>query len=142
MHLLAIDEISIGRGHRYLTVVLDLISGAVVFVGDGKGADALVPFWRRLKIARARIDAIAIDMSPSYIAAVSANLPKAVIVFDHFHIVKMFNDKLSDLRRDLQRHAEIADQEILKGTRWLLLKNPQNLKEQYNERQRLDAAWN
>ena len=140
VHLLAIDEISIGRGHRYLTVVLDLISGAVVFVGDGKGADALVPFWRRLKIARARIDAIAIDMSPSYIAAVSANLPKAVIVFDHFHIVKMFNDKLSDLRRDLQRHAEIADQEILKGTRWLLLKNPQNLKEQYNERQRLDAA--
>jgi len=44
---IAIDEISIRKGHRYLTVVLDLQSGAVVFVGDGKGADALVPFWRR-----------------------------------------------------------------------------------------------
>jgi len=140
LHLIAIDEISIGRGHRYLTVVLDLLSGAVIFVGNGKGADALLPFWRRLKIAQAKIEAVAMDMSPSYISAVSANLPKAVLVFDHFHIVKMFNDKLSDLRRDLQREAETADQEILKGTRWLLLKNPQNLKERYDEQQRLQAA--
>jgi len=60
---IAIDEISIGQGHRYLTVVLDLKSGAVVFVGDGKGADALEPFWKRLKRAKARIEAVAIDMS-------------------------------------------------------------------------------
>ena len=46
---IAIDEISIGRGHRYLTVVMDLQSGAVLFVGDGKGADALLPFWRSLR---------------------------------------------------------------------------------------------
>ena len=45
---LAIDEISVGKGHKYLTLVLDLISGAVVFVGKGKGADALRPFWKRL----------------------------------------------------------------------------------------------
>lgn len=51
---LAIDEISIGRGHRYLTVVLDLDSGAVVFVGDGKGSDALKPFWRRLHCSMRR----------------------------------------------------------------------------------------
>ena len=58
---IAIDEISIGKGHRYLTIVLDLRSGAVVFVGDGKGAEALVPFWRRLKGARAQIQAVATD---------------------------------------------------------------------------------
>ncbi len=52
---IAIDEISIGKGHRYLTVVLDLESGAVVFVGDGKGGDALKPFWRRLRRSGARI---------------------------------------------------------------------------------------
>src|SRR5207237_10359781 len=46
---IAIDEISVGKGHRYLTVVLDLESGAVVFVGDGKGGDALRPFWKRLR---------------------------------------------------------------------------------------------
>ncbi len=121
--------------------IRNLLSGAVVFVGDGKEADVLVPFWKRLKIAKATIEAVAMDMSPpSYISAVSANLPKAVIVFDHFHLVKMFNDKLSDLRRDLQRKAKAADQEILKGTRWLLLKNPQNLKEKNNEQQRLEAA--
>jgi transposase len=140
LRLIAIDEISIGRGHRYLTVVLDLSSGAVVFVGDGKGADALIPFWKKLKCSKAQIDAVAMDMSPSYISAVSTNLPKAAIVFDHFHIIKMFNDKLAELRRELQREAEDADKQVLKGTRWLLLKNPENLRIDRNERERLDAA--
>ena len=140
LKLIAIDEICIGRGHRYLTVVLDLDSGAVVFVGDGKGADALLPFWKKLKSSTAKIAAVAMDMSPSYISAVSTHLPDATIVFDHFHIVKMFNDKLSELRRDLQREALEADRDILKGTRWLLLKNPENLKEEKDERQRLDEA--
>jgi len=140
LNLIAIDEISIGRGHRYLTVVLDLSSGAVVFVGDGKGADALIPFWKKLKCSKAQIDAVAMDMSPSYISAVSTNLPKAAIVFDHFHIIKMFNDKLAELRRELQREAEDADKQVLKGTRWLLLKNPENLRADRNERERLDAA--
>lgn len=140
LKLIAIDEISIGRGHRYLTVVLDLESGAVVFVGDGKGADALLPFWKKLKSSTARIDAVAMDMSPAFISAVSTHLPGAAIVFDHFHIVKMFNDKLSALRRDLQRGALEAGQDILKSTRWLLLKNPENLNEARNERQRLDEA--
>lgn len=140
LQLIAIDEISIGRGHRYLTVVLDLLTGAVVFVGDGKGADALLPFWKRLRGSKAKIDAVAMDMSPSYISAVSTNLPEATIVFDHFHIVKMFNDKLSELRRDLQREAKDADKSVLKGTRWLLLKNPNNLRPDHNEPQRLEAA--
>jgi transposase len=142
LKLIAIDEISIGRGHRYLTVVLDLKSGVIVFVGDGKGADALAPFWRRLKSSKAQVDAVAMDMSPSYISAVSANLPKAEIVFDHFHIIKMFNDKLAEFRRDLQREANESDQEVLKGTRWLLLKNPENLNEARNEKQRLEKALN
>ena len=59
---IAIDEISIGKGHNYLTVVLDLRSGAVVFVGDGKGIEALVPFWKRLRASRAKIRAVATDM--------------------------------------------------------------------------------
>ena len=138
---IAIDEISIGKGHRYLTVVLDLITGAVVFVGDGKGSDALIPFWKRLKACKANVEAVAIDMSPAYIQAVTENLPNATIVFDHFHIIKMFNDKLSEFRRDLQRQVkDTVQHRVLKGTRWLLLKNPENLKEQTNERQRLETA--
>ncbi len=85
---IAIDEISIGKGHKYQTIVLDLITGAVVFVGDGKGADAPDPFWKRLKPASAnKIKAVAIDMSPAYISAITYNLPKAAIVFDHFHVI-------------------------------------------------------
>jgi transposase len=138
---IAIDEISIGHGHRYLTVVLDLESGAVVFVGEGKGADSLLSFWKRLRGARARIKAVATDMSPAYIQAVREHLPKATLVFDHFHVVKLFNEKLSDLRRDVQREAEgPLQKKVLKGTRWLLLKNPENLDPKRNERKRLEEA--
>jgi transposase len=138
---IAIDEISIGKGHRYLTVVLNLQSGAVVFVGDGKGADALGPFWKRLRAARARVEAVATDMSPAYIEAVREHLGEAVHVFDHFHVVKLFNEKVSDFRRELQREAqEKMDKKVLKGTRWLLLKNPENLDPKKKERERLEEA--
>lgn len=137
---IAIDEISIGRGHHYLTIVLDLVSGAVVFVGDGKGVEALEPFWKRVRKAKAKIKAVAIDMSPSYISAVWRNLPEAAIVFDHFHIIKLFNDGLSDLRRKLYHEAEVMEKKVIKGTRWLLLKNPENLDEKRNEHQRLQEA--
>ena len=138
---IAIDEIAIGRGHRYLTVVLDLHSGAVVFVGDGKGADALKPFWKRLKRCSAKIEAVAMDMSPAYINAVQTNLRKAVLVFDHFHVLKLFNEKLSDLRRQLYQEAtERLHKDVLKGTRWLLLKNPENLDQTRDESKRLHEA--
>jgi len=141
LRYLAIDEITVSKGHRYLTVALDLESGAVIFVGDGKGADALGPFWKRLSHSPAAVQAVAIDMSPAYMSAVMDHLPKAVIVFDHFHVVKLFNDKLSDLRRDLYREAkDQLQKDVLKGTRWLLLKNPGNLDEKKGEKERLEEA--
>ena len=138
---IAIDEIAIGKGHHYLTVVLNLVSGAVVFVGDGKGAEALKPFWRRLRRARAKVVAVATDMSAAYTQAVREHLPNAVHVFDHFHVIKLFNDKLSAFRRQLY-HELATDHErrILKGTRWLLLKNPENLDPERNESARLEDA--
>jgi transposase len=64
-----------------------------------------------------------------------------VIVFDHFHLIKLFNEKLSNFRRELQREAEgPLEKEVLKGTRWLLLKNPQNLNEKKDEKKRLEEA--
>jgi transposase len=141
LRAVAIDEIAVARGHRYLTVVMDLGSGAVVFVGDGKGAGALKPFWKRLRPSGARIEAVAMDMSGAYQSAVRAHLPKAAIVFDRFHVVKLFNDKLSDLRRALYREAtDVQHKAVLKGTRWLLLKNPENLDEEKDERRRLKEA--
>ena len=137
---IAIDEISIGKGHQYLTVVLDLDSGCVVFVGDGKGGAALLAFWKRLRSSGAQIEAVATDMSPAYIAAVQTNLPQATLVFDRFHVIKLFNDKLSNLRRDQYQAATEAHRKILKGSRWLLLKRPENLDDTKNERERLQEA--
>ena len=75
---IAIGEISIGRGHRYL-VVLDLESGAVVFVGENKGSDALDPFWQRLRRAGAEVEAVAIDMAQAYRRAVSTFTGAAIV---------------------------------------------------------------
>jgi transposase len=137
---IAIDEIAVFKGHRYLTVVLDLESGAVVFVGDGKGGDALKPFWKRLRRCKAKVEAVAMDMSPAYHDAVTTYLPKAKIVFDHFHVIKLFNDKLSDLRRSLYHRATDEQKKVLKGSRWLLLKAPENLDPERNEEARLEEA--
>jgi transposase len=137
---IAIDEIAVGKGHRYLTVVLDLKSGAVVFVGDGKGGDALKPFWKRLRQCKAKVEAVAMDMSPAYHDAVSTHLPKATIVSDHFHVIKLFNDKLSDLRRSLYHKAEDEHKKVLKGSRWLLLKAAENLDAKRDEAARLEKA--
>lgn len=106
---IAIDEISFGKGHNYLTVVLDILSGQVVFIGDGKGSDALEPFWKKLKRSKANIEAVATDVSKAYVSAVEENLPNAIHVTDPCHAVKLFNDKLSNLRRQL--YNDIEDEE-------------------------------
>jgi transposase len=138
---IAIAEIAVAKGHRYLTVVLDLQNGAVVFVGDGKGADALKPFWKRLRGSKAKIEAVARDMAPAYCEAVSTHLRGAKIVFDRFHVMKLFNEKLSELRRALYREAtDVMQKKVLKGTRWLLLKSAENLDEEHDEKKRLKEA--
>jgi transposase len=138
---IAIDEISTAKGHRYLTIVLDLDSGAVVHVGRGKGGDALKEFWTRLRRSGAKIEAVATDMSPAYIDAVTTCLPDAVLVFDRFHVIKLYNDKLSELRRAMHRELEdTMHKDVLKGVRWLLLKRPEKLDPARNEPQRLQEA--
>jgi transposase len=138
---IAIDEISVAKGHVYLTIVLDLESGVVVHVGRGKGGDALLAFWTRLRRSGAKIEAVATDMSPAYIDAVTTYLPGARLVFDRFHVIKLYNDKLSELRRAM--HRELKDtmhKDVLKGARWLLLKRPEHLDPARKEPQRLQEA--
>jgi transposase len=138
---LAIDEIHLGKSVKFLTVVLDLESGAIVFVGRGKGADALDWFWKRLHGSRARIEAVAADMSPAYALAVRKHLPDAVLVNDRFHVIKLYNELLTELRRQLHREATTQlEKDVLKGTRWLLLKRLDNLDESRDEPGRLLQA--
>ena len=140
---LAIDENYLGTTHKYITVVLDLDTRAIVSVMKGRGQAALKGFFSRLKRVGAKIKAVATDMAGGYIAAVMKHLPKARLVFDHFHVIKLMNEKLTALRRDL--HRELTDQlqrDVLKGIRWLLLKNPENLtqNDKIDERARLQEA--
>jgi transposase len=139
LRYLAIDEISVRKGHKYLTLVMNLESGEVLFVGDGKGAEALKPFWEMLGSGKKKkIKAVSIDLGAAYIKAVSENLPKAKIVFDHFHVVKLMNEKLDGLRRSLYHEInDILEKKALKGSKWILLKNPENLSDKHDERQRL-----
>ncbi|MDA3790453.1 MAG: ISL3 family transposase [Desulfobacula sp.] len=138
---IAIDEISIGKGHQYVTIVMDLQTGRILHVDKGKGGDALTDFWKKIKRSKAQIQAVSINMSPAYLSAVIENLPNVPIVFDRFHVVKLFNKKLSDFRRDLYNHlADSDEQKLIKGTRWLLLKNPENLQDDKKEPERLKKA--
>jgi len=138
---IAIDEIYLGKKTKYVTLVMDLDTGAVVYVGDGKSANALKPFWKKLKCSKATIQAVAMDMGQAYIKAVKENLPGVPIVFDHFHVIKLYNEKLTKLRRDLYRETENnEDKKVLKGTRWLLLKSSQKLNSIKDEHKRLDDA--
>jgi transposase len=140
---LAIDEVYVGKLHRFLTLVYDLDSGAIVSVSKGRGQKALTGFFSRLKRAGVTIRAVATDMAGGYVAAVMKHLWPTQLVFDRFHVMKLMNDKLSTLRRELYRELkDVQRREVLKGVRWLLVKNPENLKQtsRGDERTRLDAA--
>jgi transposase len=138
---IGIDEICVGRGYRFMTIVLDLDSGAILFAGKGKDSAALKPFWRRVRYSGSKIEAVAMDLSLAFQKAVRENLPSALVIFDRFHVIKLYNEKLTELRRDLHRQAtEDLNRDVLKGTRWLLLKNHENLDPLKGEPGRLKEA--
>jgi transposase len=127
---LSIDEIYLGRRQRFWTVVIDLDTGRIVWVAQGRGGDALREFWPALRSSRAKIQAVAMDMSAAYWAAVAEHLPHAVIVFDRFHITKLANEKLDALRRELVREATGMMKQTVKGVRYLLLMRRDKLDEE------------
>jgi transposase len=127
---LGIDEVYLGKKLGYITVVRDLDSGAVLFIGKGKGGDALKKFRNRIKRKRKQIKAVAIDMANSYTAWVSEVLPEADIVYDHFHVIKSMNDKLNTLRRKTMNELEDDQKAELKGKRFLFLRNEESLSDE------------
>ena len=138
---IGIDEFAVEKGHKYMTIVVDLETGIILYAAKGKDSGSLDGFWELLKKAKANIEAVATDMSWAYIFAVTTNLPEAKHVFDRFHIVKKYNDMLSDLRRLVyNQETELNKKKLLKGTRWLLLKNQDNLDQEKDEKLRLSEA--
>jgi len=124
---LAIDEVYLGKLHKFITIVIDWESGQVLYVAKGRGENALRPFFRRLRRAKADICAVATDLSAAYAATVRKSLPHALLVADRFHVIKLMNEKIDELRRALQREADIMGRRAIKGTRYLLLRGRENL---------------
>ena len=124
----------------YKTIVVDLDSGRILYVGDGKGTDALTEFWKKVKRKGIRIRHVATDLSTAFMASVMENCPEATLVFDHFHAVNLMNEKLDDIRRKAySMEKDVNKRKVLKGTRYLLLGNGADIfDKQY--RTRLDNA--
>ncbi len=136
LRILAVDEISIRKGHSYLTIVLDFISGHVVFVGKKRKAKTLKRFFNQLSISqRKKIDAVVMDMWDPFIKAVRDKLPNAKIVFDLFHVVANFNRVIDKVRNHEYRRASMADKAVFKGSKYLLLKDRRNVRRQSHRQQ-------
>ena len=132
---LAVDEFSIRKGHRYLTLVLDLESGAILHAQPGREAEALACFLKVLRRRGARIQAVAMDMWRPYSQAVRQVFGEKVdIVHDPYHVISLANRAIDETRRDMVRQLEGPPRQVLKGNRFLLLKGLEHLSESALER--------
>jgi len=128
LSILAVDEISIKRGHSYMTVVMDYLTGRVVWMGEHRKTDTLMRFFEGMTDEqREKLEAIAMDMWDPYIKAVKMNVPHVKIVFDLFHMVKEFSKVIDRVRIDEYQKASEADKRVIQGSKYLLLKNPGNI---------------
>ena len=127
---IGVDEFAVQKGHRYMTIVLDLHTGEIVHAREGKDAAALIPFLRRLRRAGVRLEAVAMDMSAAYLNAVRTVFGDRVdVVHDRYHVVALANKAVDETRRDLVRELSGDEKSALKGTRFLWLRAAENLKE-------------
>lgn len=122
---IGVDELSYRKHHEYVTVVVDHAKARVVWAAPGKNADTLRSFFSELGKERCtKLEAVTIDMSQAYITAVTEASPQAQIIFDRFHVQRLVQDAVDEVRRDEVRAAGSDDErKELKGTRWSLLKS-------------------
>jgi transposase len=123
---IGVDEISYRRGQRYLTSVVDHATGAIVWCSPGRNAATLQAFFDELGERKHSIRAVSIDMSGGYAKAIGANT-RAEICFDPFHVVRLAQRAVDQVRRDEWNAHERSHTKTgrwIKGTRWSLLKSP------------------
>ena len=129
LEYIGIDELSYRRHHEYITCVVDHVESKVVWAAEGKSAATVDGFFKALGPERAaRLKGVTIDMSGAYIDAVQRGAPQAQIIFDRFHVQRLAQDAVDQVRREQVRLlAGSGEAATLKRTRWALLKNPWNL---------------
>jgi len=121
---IGVDEISVKKGHKYITLFYDIKNAKVIYIEMGKGKNTIKTFKDTIskKINPEQIEYIAMDMSPAFISGASEHFPTAKIVFDKFHVIQMMNNTIDDVRR-----KEYKTNKTLGKTRFIWLKNPENL---------------
>lgn len=129
LYVIGLDEVSYRKGHKYLSVIADHASGNPVWVEEGRSQATVGRFFDELGPERtAKLQAVSMDMCKPYIAEVRARAPQAEIAFDPFHVVKLANEAVHDVRRtDARTHKGTTEAQVLKGARWALLKAPDSL---------------
>jgi len=138
VQVLGVDEVSRRKGHRYLSVFYDLKRKVLLWVGEDRTEATTHAFFDWLGWRRARgLRAVCLDMWAPYANVIRERAARAVLVFDRFHLVKHLNEAVDEVRRAMVRTLTGAARQDIKGTRYLWLKNPWNLKEA--ERPRLAA---
>jgi len=124
-----VDEKSIGKGHHYLAVVLNAETGEVLHLAEGKKKSSLQGFFDQLtKKQKVSINAVGIDRAGAYKAVVEKEIPHARIVYDKFHLISNYNTVIDKIRRVQWRAASKQDKTFIKGQRYNLFRNPENLK--------------
>ena len=131
---MAIDEFSLRKGHTYISIFLDLETGRILHAVEGKSGQDIEPFLKKLAKKAPRLEAIAMDMNTGFHAAVQEHLPNVAIVFDHYHVSALINKAIDDLRREQHSQLDEAEKQVLKGSRFLLLKNYEKLDEDGKDR--------
>lgn len=127
LRYIGIDEFSIRKGHEYMTIFTNLESGEIIHAVEGRDKEVVLPFLKKIARKAINLRAIAMDMSKSYISAVREILPKKDIVFDHFHVTALINRAIDEFRREQQRKSNEVGLKIIKGFRFLLLRNYESL---------------
>jgi transposase len=135
LRYLGVDEVARAKGKDYLTIVYDLDSGDLVWVTAGRRAADLIDFFDQLDEPVAQgIEAVGMDMWKPFEQAVQKSLPNAAIVFDRFHVMQQYSQIIDQVRRSEFKRAAKADKDTLVGSRYLLLKNADNLSGRQAER--------
>ena len=143
LHILGIDEVSRRKGHHYLTVVYDLERGVLLWVGEDRRAETLTRFFAELGRRRAAtIQVVCLDMWRPYLKAVRDHAANAQVLFDRFHLVQHLNRAVDEVRRSEMRRLSGTEKASFKKTRFLLLKNPWNLRTDERERLSTLVRWN
>ena len=123
LRILAVDEIAIKKGHRYMTVVIDYVTGRVVWMGKGRKKETLDAFFAGMSDEqKQRLEAVAMDMWRAYINSVKEAVPHVKIVFDLFHVVSAFGKVIDKVRVSEKAKASKEHKDVFRGVRYLLLK--------------------